>query len=52
MARQTGYQSALNEILSKAAAEGTDFIAVDENNAPAYWTVSEVVGASAYKRSQ
>ena len=50
IARQTGYQNALNEVLDKAAAEGAEFIVLDQHSGPSYWTSSEVVRATAYKR--
>ena len=43
VARQTGYQNALNEVLDEAAAKGAEFIVLDPNSKPAYWTTSEVV---------
>lgn len=52
VARETGYQNALNEVLTKAAAEGAQFVVIDENSKPAYWTTSEVISAAAYKRKQ
>ena len=50
VARHTGYQNALNELLDKAAAAGADFVVLDQGSGPAYWTTSEVVRGSAYKR--
>ena len=49
VARHTGYQNALNDVLDKAAAEGAQFVVLDSRG-PAYWTTSEVVRATAYKR--
>lgn len=48
--RHTGYQNALNKVLDKAAAAGADFIVLDQGCGPSYWTTSEVVRATAYKR--
>ena len=50
VARHTGYQNALNEVLEKAAAIGADFIVLAPGSGPSYWTTSEVVRAAAYKR--
>jgi hypothetical protein len=50
VARHTGYQNALNELLDKAAVEGADFVVLDQGSGPSYWTTSEVVRATAYKR--
>jgi len=49
VARYTGYQNALNEVLDKAAAKGADFIVLDPNSEPAYWTTSQVIRAEAFK---
>jgi hypothetical protein len=48
--RYTGYQNALNEVLDKAAAKGADFVVLDPNSEPAYWTTSQVIRAEAFKR--
>jgi hypothetical protein len=37
-------------MLANAAAKGAEFVVVDENGGPCYWTISEVVSGSAYKR--
>jgi hypothetical protein len=50
IARQAGYQNALNDVLDKAASQGADFIVLDQRSGPSYWTTSEVVRATAYKR--
>jgi hypothetical protein len=50
VARHTGYQNALNELLDKAAAEGADFVVLDQHSGASYWTTSEVVRGVAYKR--
>jgi len=50
IARKTGYQNALNDVLDQAAAKGADFIVLDERTGPAYWTTSEIVHAAAYRR--
>jgi len=50
VARHTGYQNALNDVLDKAAAEGANFIVLDQGSGASYWTTSEVVRATAYKR--
>ena len=50
VARHTGYQNALNDVLDQAAAKGANFIVLDPNSGPSYWTTSEVVQAQAYKR--
>ncbi|HEX7917118.1 hypothetical protein [Rudaea sp.] len=52
VARHTGYQNALNNVLDQAAAKGAQFIVLDPNSEPSYWTTSEVVRATAYKRTQ
>jgi hypothetical protein len=51
VARHTGYQNALNELLDKAAAAGAEFVVLDPSSGPSYWTTSEVVRGTAYKRS-
>lgn len=50
VARYTGYQNALNELLDKAAAAGAEFVVLDPKSGPSYWTTSEVVRGTAYKR--
>lgn len=50
VARHTGYQNALNEVLDEAAAKGADFVVLDKNSAPSYWTTSQVIRAEAFKR--
>jgi hypothetical protein len=50
LARHTGYQNALNEMLDKAAAMGADFVVIDKYSAPRYWTTSENVRAEAYRK--
>jgi hypothetical protein len=50
MARETGYHNAMNNMLANAAAKGADFVVVDDNGGPSYWTVSEIVSGAAYKR--
>ena len=52
IARSAGYQNALNDVLDQAAAKGAQFIVLDAGSGPSYWTTSEVVRASAYKRKQ
>jgi hypothetical protein len=47
--RHTGYQNALNDVLDQAAAKGANFIVLDPDSGPSYWTTSEVVQAQAYK---
>ncbi|MCW0935796.1 hypothetical protein WKH27_02395 [Pantoea agglomerans] len=49
VARHTGYQNALNEVLDKAATAGAQYVVLDPNSAPSYWTTSEVVRGTAYK---
>lgn len=49
VARHTGYQNALNEVLDKAAEHGAQYIVIDPNSSPSYWTTSEVIRATAYK---
>ena len=51
VARHTGYQNALNELLDNAAAQGADFAVLDVGSSPRYWTTSEVVRAQIYKRN-
>ncbi|MHB8744841.1 MAG: hypothetical protein ACYC9L_17260 [Sulfuricaulis sp.] len=48
--RHTGYQNALNDVLDKAAAQGAEFIVLDQGSGASYWTTSEVIRATAYKR--
>ena len=50
VARHTGYQNTLNDLLDEAAAAGADFVVLDQGSGPSYWTTSEVVRGSAYKR--
>jgi hypothetical protein len=50
VARQTGYQNALNDVLDQAAARGANFVVLDPNSGPSYWTTSEIVRAAAYRR--
>jgi hypothetical protein len=50
VARETGYQNALNDVLDQAAARGANFVVLDQGSGPSYWTTSEVVRAAAYKR--
>jgi len=52
VARHTGYQNALNDVLDQAAAKGANFVVLDAESGPSYWTTSEVVRAQAYKRKQ
>ena len=52
IARSTGYQNALNELLDKAAAAGAEFVVLDPKSGPSYWTTSEVVRGTAYKRNR
>jgi len=49
VARHTGYQNALNEVLDKAAAAGAQYVVIDSGSSPSYWTSSEVIRATAYK---
>jgi hypothetical protein len=50
VARQTGYQNALNDVLDQAAARGANFVVLDQGSGPSYWTTSEVVRATSYRR--
>ena len=50
VARHTGYQNALNEILDDAAAKGAEFVVLDPKSKPSYWTTSQVIRAEAFKR--
>lgn len=52
VARHTGYQNALNEVLDEAAAKGAEFVVLDPNSAPSYWTTSQVIRAEAFKRKK
>ena len=52
LARHTGYQNALNEVLDKAAEMGADFVVLDEKSRPSYWTTSQVIRAEAFKRKE
>jgi hypothetical protein len=52
LARHTGYQNALNEVLDKAAEQGADFVVMDKNSKPLYWTTSQVIQVEAYKRKK
>jgi hypothetical protein len=49
VARHTGYQNALNEVLDKAAAKGANSVALDPRSKPAYWTTSQIIRAEAFK---
>ncbi len=49
VARYTGYQNAMNELLDKAANAGAQYVLIDPESAPSYWTTSEVIRATAYK---
>jgi len=49
VARHTGYQNALNEVLDKAATAGAQYVVLDPNSVPSYWTTSEVVRGTAYR---
>lgn len=49
VARHTGYQNALNEVLDKAAESGAQYVVLDQGSSPSYWTTSEVIRATAYK---
>ena len=51
VARHTGYQNAMNEVLDNAAKAGAQFVVIDPDSAPSYWTTSEVIRASAYKKN-
>ena len=50
--RQTGYQNALTELLDKAAAAGAEFVVLDPKSGPSYWTTSEIVRGTAYRRNR
>lgn len=52
VARYTGYQNALNEVLDEAAAKGAEFVVLDQNSKPSYWTTSQVIRAEAFKRKK
>ena len=52
VARHTGYQNALNQVLDQAAAKGAEFVVLDSNSRPAYWTTSQVIRAEAFKRKK
>jgi hypothetical protein len=52
VARHTGYQNALNEVLDEAAAKGAEFVVLDPNSKPSYWTTSQVMRAEAFKRKK
>ncbi len=49
VARHTGYQNAINEVLDNAAEIGAQYVVIDPSSAASYWTTSEVVRATAYK---
>jgi uncharacterized protein YceK len=49
VARHTGYQNALNEVLDKAAESGAQYVVLDQGSSASYWTTSEVIRATAYK---
>ncbi|WP_455817137.1 hypothetical protein [Pseudomonas cerasi] len=50
VARHTGYQNAMNEVLDNAAKAGAQFVVLDPGSAPSYWTTSQVIRAVAYKK--
>ena len=52
VARHTGYQNALNEVLDEAAAKGAEFVVLDPKSKPSYWTTSQVIRAEAFKRKK
>lgn len=52
LARHTGYQSAMNEVLDRAAAAGATSVVLDPHSEPSYWTTSEIVRGVAYKCSK
>ncbi|WP_434639646.1 hypothetical protein ACMYSK_01420 [Klebsiella sp. I138] len=49
VARHTGYQNAMNEVLDKAAEKGAQYVVIDPGSAPSYWATSEIIRATAYK---
>ena len=49
VARDTGFRSALNEVMNKAAKLGATNIVLDEKSESKYWTTSENVRAEAYR---
>ena len=49
MARKTGYQNALNEVLENAAELGAKYVVLAPNSGPAYWVTSQEIMAAAYK---
>lgn len=50
LARHTGYQNAMNELLDNAARAGAQFVVIDPRSGPSYWTTSQVIRAMAYKK--
>ena len=52
VARHTGYQNALNEVLDEAAARGAEFVVLNPNNESSYWNTGQLVRAEAYKRKK
>ena len=49
VARKTGYQNALNEVLENAAELGAKYVVLAHNSGPAYWVTSQEIMAAAYK---
>jgi len=50
VARDTGFRSALNEAMNKAAKLGATNIVLDEKSEAKYWSTSENVRAEAYRK--
>jgi len=52
VARHTGYQNALTQVLDEAAAMGAEFVVLNPNNESSYWNTGQLVRAEAYKRKK
>lgn len=49
IARHSGYQNAINELLDRAAGMGASHVVLSPNSRPAYWTFEQNVMAEAYR---
>ena len=52
IARHSGYQNALNELLDEAAERGASHVMLSRDSRPAYWTFAQNVRGEAYRCKQ
>lgn len=52
VARHSGYQNAINELLDEAAGRGASHVLLSRDNRPAYWTFAQNVRGEAYRCKQ